>query len=796
MDDGVRCRVLFQTRQIRAGIVAASFALVALGPARAEDGIWHFEKISKYDRAAEPVAIGMPFPKGVFRESQRLELRDGEKAVPSQATVTGRWPDGSARWVFVRALVDLPGNQAHRIAWRLVEGKAPAITTALKTSRLPDGSVTIETGPLAATLNRRGFLPLADVRLNGKPVGEMRGFTIRSGAKSFATTESEDLRIDVVETGPVAAVIRVAGRHGGAESPFDMLAELTFWSGKPFVMMTYRVLATRGEGEIPVDSWDWTATQEPGKPRLRVADGYYSTRVRESDSRAAVAFGAEQFRFAANEHSFQSYWGDFWCDWAGADAGLAVTLRQAQQNYPKAMDVTPLEMKVSLYPAGDEALRFPLGAAKTHQMMFHLHAGGTPTSELSARSLQYQMPDIPKLPPDWYGRCAIWDEKVFEGPRSERIEAILCDTLDDRPVGMGIWNFGDEVDWGYTIQGRGRDDVVWLNNEYDLAHLIFIAYARSGERRFLDYAFAGALHWRDVDIAHVARDPKRLGGHITHSARHVTGGVAPSHQWVEGLIDAYHFFGDRLAYEAAMGIGENILRFIALPQYRDPGNTSTRDMGWALRAMVALYRETGDGKYLDAGRPIVELFKRWHAEYPGMLAPYTDHSMVRVNFMNALTLVSLARYHRYAPSEELERLILAETDEMIAHGRNANGLFYYKELPSLARQRSTLLPLELLGEAYRLSGDRKYIEAGLPELRRAVDSGGLRLYVHGGAAEKILGHTGGYTRALLYVSGGKGVSVQLMPLLEFLSSAKDPDLIRQLDQPLKFSEQGSARIVK
>lgn len=786
MDEGASCRVFLQTKFVSAGIKGALLALVFSDFAGAEQGIWVFDKISKYDRAAEPVAIGMPFPRGVLHKSQRLELRDGESVLPVQTMVTGRWPDGSARWVFVRALVDLPGNRAHRIAWRVVEGQPPDIETTLKATPMPDGSIAIVTGPLTAKINRRGFLPLADVRLNGTPAGEMHGFTIRSGPKSFATAESEALQIEVVETGPVAAVIRVLGRHGGAESPFDFMGELTFWSGKPFVTLNYRVLAARGEKETPIDSWDWSAAPVAGAQRLRVADGYYATRIRESKERAAVTFGAEQFRFSANEHSFQSYWGDFWCDWSRAGAGLAVTLRQAQQNYPKAMSVTPQDMKVSLYPAGEEALRFPLGAAKTHQMMFHFHTEDVAGAELSARSLQYQIPDIPKLSPDWYGRCAIWDEKVFDGPRSTRLEAIINDTLDDRPVGMGIWNFGDEVDWGYTVQGRGRDDVVWLNNEYDLAHLIFVQYARSGERRFLDYAFADALHWRDVDIAHVSPDPKRLGGHITHSARHVTGGVTPSHQWVEGLIDAYHFFGDRLAYDAALGIGENILRSMALPQYRDPGNTSTRDMGWALRAMIALHRETGDPKYLEAGRPIIELFKRWHSEYSGMLAPYTDHSMVRVNFMNALTLVSLSRYHRYAPSDDVKRLILAETDDMIANGRNANGLFYYKELPSLGRQRSTLLPLQLLGEAYRLSGDRKYLEAGLPELRRAVDSGGLRLYVHGGAAEKIAGPTGGYTRALLYVSGGKSVAVQLLPVLEFLSAAGDPGLIRQIDSPLRL----------
>ena len=751
--------------------------LLSVQWALAQQGVWRFEKISLFDRKAEPVAIGMPFPKGLFHDGDHLELDGG---APVQTTITGRWPDGSVRWAFIRALVDLPGNQEKEIRWRVVNG-APD-TKGVEVRRLADGALAVNTGPLEAVIPASGFLPFREVRLNGRPVtATPRGFAIRT----YSTANSGPLTLQVLESGPVAAVIRAAGRHGPPESPFAFSAILTFWKGKPYVALDYRVLKDRGEAETTVEAWSWSADLTAATPRLRTGTGHYNTRVQASATRLRYDFGPENFRFDSVEHAFQSYWGDFWCDWSGEDAGLTVTLRQAQQNYPKAMEVTSREMSLHFYPAGGEPLRFPLGAAKTHQMLFHFHPIGTPLNEIIARSLQYQIPDVPKLDSEWYARAAVWDEKVFEGPRSRRVEAMVYDVLDNRPVGMGIWNFGDEVDWGYTGQGRGRDDVVWLNNEYDFTHWLFVAYARSGERRFLDYAFANALHWRDVDIAHVAADPRRRGGHIAHSARHVTGGVTPSHQWVEGLIDAYHFFGDRDAWDAALGVGDNILRQRAMPQYRDPGNASTRDMGWALRALLALHRETGEHRYLDAARPIVELFRRWHAELPGLLAPYTDHSLVRVNFMNALTLVSLARYYRYAPDQALKKLILEATGDLVRNGRNANGLFYYKELPSLKHQGATLLPLQLLAEAYRLSGDRRYLEAGLPEVEHALALG-MRFAVHTGAAEKFATPTGGYSRVLFYPPGGKHLGTNLMPLLEFLHAAGDAELIRQLDSQLRL----------
>jgi len=758
--------------------------LIAALPLGAVDAVLTFDKISKFDRPAEPVSFGMPFPKGVLRDPLRFRLLDGSRALPVQAKVTGRWADSSVRWLFVRTLVDLPGNSSKQIRWELSEGATPA---PLPVRRLADGALQVDTGPLVATISAAGFLPFSDVRLNGQPLNKlMRGFTIAAGNQAFSTADAGPVKTEVLEQGPVAVVIGVSGRHGGAHSPFDFSARLTFTQGKPYVALEYRVLAARGQAETLVSAWEWLARPVAQRARLRVGHGHYATRILESDTRASYSFGEKDFLYDSVEHAFQSYWGDFWGDWSGTAGGLALTLRHAQQNFPKAIEVTPDSLRLSLYPAGPQPLRFPLGAAKTHCLLFHFHAPEAPVQELSRRSLQFQIPDVAKLDSAWYAKSQVWDEQVFEGPRSRRFEALVYDILDNRPVGLGLWNFGDEVEWGYTGQGRGRGEVVWLNNEYDLAHGLFVQYARSGERRFLDYAAANALHWRDVDIAHVSPDPARQGGHIAHSTRHVTGGVGPSHQWVEGLFDACHMLGDDAACQAALGIGDNILRAMASPAYRRAGQTSTRDMGWALRAMLALHRETGEQKYADASRKIAALFRDWHAQYPGLLAPYTDHSLVRVNFMNALTLVSLARYLRYFPNPEIRRLVLEETGDMLRNGRNANGLFYYKELPSLEHQTSSLLPLQLLAHAYELSGDKRYLQAGLTELEYALTNMNMRFMVHTGAAEKFVVAGEGYSRVLVYPQGGKFVGIGLLPVLEFLHAAKDTSLPRQIDFQLRL----------
>ena len=71
-----------------------------------------------------------------------------------------------------------------------------------------------------------------------------------------------------------------------------------------------------------------------------------------------------------------------------------------------------------------------------------------------------------------------------------------------------------------------------------------------------------------------------------------------SHEWVEGVIDYYHFTGDERGLETAISIGDNILRLLDTPMYAKPGEANARETGWALRALVALYVETGDDKWL------------------------------------------------------------------------------------------------------------------------------------------------------------------------------------------------------
>jgi uncharacterized protein YyaL (SSP411 family) len=214
-----------------------------------------------------------------------------------------------------------------------------------------------------------------------------------------------------------------------------------------------------------------------------------------------------------------------------------------------------------------------------------------------------------------------------------------------------------------------------------------------------------------------------LGGQWEHTAGHVINGrQLCSHQWVEGLLDYYHFTGDERGLKTAIGIGHNVQRLLDTPAFAKVGEANARETGWALRTLTALYLETHDESWLAKCERIVNDFRVWEETYGHWMAPYTDNTLIRVPFMIAVAVGSLMRYYNVFPNEELKAMILRQVDDLIENCYVKEwGLFYYKELPTLNRLGNNTLLLEALTYAYDLSGDSKYLTYGIETFKNAME---------------------------------------------------------------------------
>jgi hypothetical protein len=160
------------------------------------------------------------------------------------------------------------------------------------------------------------------------------------------------------------------------------------------------------------------------------------------------------------------------------------------------------------------------------------------------------------------------------------------------------------------------------------------------------------------------------------------------------------------------------------------------------------------------------------AKYGLWLSPYTDNVEIRVVFMIAIAVGSLMRYYMVCHSEEIKadikRMILTSVDDLIENARLDSGLFYYKELPGLQRLGNNPCVLEALSIAYELTGDKKYIEAGLPTLKFVVAQRMPRISLEKRIAEDSV---------LVGSTGTKGFAQMMVPVTKFYKAAAEAGML-------------------
>ena len=474
----------------------------------------YFEKISQFDRCAEPVTVSIPFAVGVLTDPARFVIRDGDVALPAQAHALATWPDGSVKWLLVHFQPDLPGNGDKTLVFDVDETcQVSENLTGLVVTETSFG-LHVDTGPLSFLIPNNGFLPVCDVKLNGEALWDatpFKGFALTYDGQTVETA-SGPVNLEIEEAGPLRAVILVKGKHRKTDgTPYlDFRGRITAYAGKPYIEVEHQFIHTEEATELSLESLTLDFRPESGgvSPRLALGQGYYRTAIQESDDAPLeMLIDTETVLYQANEHFIDSFYGDFWGDWRDEVGGVMLSVYQAHQNFPKKLRVAKDGIVCSLYP--DDAPPAPViqGMAKTHRIQLHFHAPDTPLAEGSVRSLQFQLPDRPALSREWFRANNPWLETFFPEKLPGRLLTFLNRIHDGRPKALGMFHFGDAPDAGYTNQGRGQGHSVFVNNEYDRPHACALYYGLTGQRRVLDSALVSARHWLDVDLCHYSPDP-------------------------------------------------------------------------------------------------------------------------------------------------------------------------------------------------------------------------------------------------------------------------------------------------
>lgn len=711
----------------------------------------HFDKLYSSPRIGEPCYIGIPFSKGQLYDSTKLYLYQNSQLLCSQTKVTSTYEDGSIRYVLVRFLADLPANQKTQVICTREKLVTSEISTpsALSCTETEQG-ISVSTGAISFMVTHHSSHLFDSLTAFGKHYEKEhfcgpylndhytmfyeRWHVVENGAVcTVLSCQGMLVPCDAISNNMVSNYDTTVTLSNGMQIKQGLLCEvrLTAYAGKSWVDTSIR-LTNATDMPLTISSYGFSFVhtdhqnnrKDEGRiPRLCVASSNYKTDFVLSKQGEPVEkiITADMLLNQGNEHFAEVLYGTFFADHTSFNGGVCATVFQAFQNFPKAVKASSSGLDVMLVPEGTSVV-MQSGMAREQNLQLYFHPAEEPLSEINNRSLIYQMPDRPVLDADIYARAGVMPD-IFVKDKDLDTEDALILSGDAHARAYGMMNWGDAPDPNYTAQGRGHGRLIWTNNEYDFPHACFLMYAKTGIRRFLDYALVAGRHQIDVDVCHYSTDCLLLGGQWEHTQGHTQGGaIVCSHEWVEGILDCYHATGDERFYETALGIGDNILRLLDTPMYQANGALSARETGWALRTLTALYTETKDTKWVAKAEWIVGQFQEWSNRYGGWLAPYTDNVVIRVPFMISIAVGSLMRYYREFPRNDIRVMMISAVDDMIENCLMEDGLFYYKELPSLNRLGNNPLTLEALAIAYELTGNKKYLRAGFRTYAKVIQN--------------------------------------------------------------------------
>ncbi|MGN9910056.1 exo-rhamnogalacturonan lyase family protein [Phytohabitans sp. LJ34] len=180
------------------------------------------------------VTWGLPWLRGTVAADTPFALADG---TPLQSWTAATWPDGSVKW----SAHAIGRQQDPAASYEVVAGRAPDPPAEPVTVVASDDELRVGTGPVTWTLRRPHLI--ASIEYGGRQVVRAaRLVSLRQhrpdedGSRNRHQITAEVERITVEQDGPVRAVVRLEGHHGGW-LPFSV--RLYFYAGAPDVRVVH-----------------------------------------------------------------------------------------------------------------------------------------------------------------------------------------------------------------------------------------------------------------------------------------------------------------------------------------------------------------------------------------------------------------------------------------------------------------------------------------------------------------------------------------------------------------------------
>lgn len=708
-------------------------------------------------------------------------LDSTNQPVPVQTKVLGTWDEGkSVRWLLLSFNADL-ARQYKLVFGTSVQPMMIKPVNPVVVSDSNNDYIEVSTGALKVHISKRYHTVIDQVWWQGHPLLGTSGhhgawLSNQDGHVFEAARDEADYKVQVEQAGPLRAVIKASSWFCDAEGKRlnQSISRIHINAGSPVIQVQHTFVLTEGTKQqqyknisfsLPIapDARNSTraVAQSVGYNDFR--DGWRKTLEIKNDtfSVSQLSNRGAKVLDGAEEATTQNECAGGWADMSGKNAGIGLAARWFSQNYPNElelnsngeltyhfwsprfnylMDLRPKPWltargtyeawrKIIVEEVGKKEKRWHevpveeggtfdpdgFGVAKTHEFALIAHSGGAGTAEFRERAGDLEEAVYAWADPKWMASAEVFQRTLPAGdPRFAEedifIENVMrrlaADQRDDKynlygPFGasMGIFDFGDD------IHQRKYPHRFYAHFFYCSPTLPWSQFLRSGSRGTREQAEANSRHRMDVDMCHYTADEdshKRMGawnndddGNIhwgTYMAtQHTTSNYGPH------LAYMYYLTGDERAYDVALEVTD-ALKWSAKKDGLGPFNH--RATGMTMWNIVELWQLTGDlelKKYAD-------FYTELHAKAvrEGLALGYSGAD-VAADFTLSYVTPGMIHYHMLTGDPQVGKWIVDQAAYLAQIQRSySNG---------------DLTHWDLLSYAYQLTGDARYLQPAVIDLR-------------------------------------------------------------------------------
>jgi hypothetical protein len=570
-------------------------------------------------RRLEPVTCGIPWPRGLLKDTTQLRLVDPTGApVQLQTRVLDRWSDHTVRWVLLDWQATVEGSARYRLG--LGDAATPLPNQSAVTVNRQSNGFVVETGRARFVLSEHAF-PFAEIVLGKQHAidADRTGLFVEDDAKTVYRPRVTKLSVE--EAGQLRTAVRFEGGlvDGGNRQLLDFVAYLHFFAASVTVRVDLTLRNSR-KAEHPGGLWDLGSggsvflrdaafamalpagdpatcgySPEPGTPWTTAAG---PVEIYQDSS------GGDNWQSSNHlnrHHQVPNTFRGYWVRAGGAETRglratpvmalerggrqLGIAMQAFWQNFPKALEASADGLTLRLFPRQyADAHEIQGGEQKTHTFCVAFDRDTVTDLPLA----WCQEPLLAHATPEWY--CAS-GAVPYLTPRAEDRNAEYLrlvdaaiegdDTFDRKREAIdeyGWRHFGDIYGDHEAVFHKGPTPLVsHYNNQYDAIAGFAYHFLRSGDPRWWHHFHELAGHVTDIDIYHTGDDKSAynhgLFWHTYHyidadtgthrsyprAAKLCGGGPANEQNYTTGLMLHFFLTGNPLSHESAVGLARWVI---------------------------------------------------------------------------------------------------------------------------------------------------------------------------------------------------------------------------------------------